>query len=223
MATGRMKRFELSGWLWGVAAILTIFVHSAQAQEVSLVGIFGAGKAVLVVDGGSPRTLAPGQSVNGVKLLKISRNAVTVEVSGQTRDITLGDRGGMSTTAGAKRSVTLIADSLGHFRGEGSINGHSVSFLVDTGASAVTMDSKTAAQLGLDLHGAVQGMVGTANGIVQSLRVSLGAVRLGDVTLYNVDGFIVQSNMPGVLLGASFLNRMEMHRDGNTMVLTQRY
>lgn len=223
MATGRMKRFNLSRWLWGLAVILTIFSQTAWAQKVSLVGIFGSGKAVLVIDGGPPRTLVPGQSLNGVRLLKISRNTVTVDISGKIQEVSLGDHGGMSTTGSGKHSVTLIADSLGHFRGEGAINGHSVSFLVDTGASAVTMDSSTAEQLGLDLHGAVQGMVGTANGVVQSLRISLESVRLGDVTLYNVDGFIVQSNMPGVLLGASFLNRMEMHRDGNTMVLTQRY
>ncbi|MGL4409523.1 MAG: retropepsin-like aspartic protease family protein, partial [Zoogloea sp.] len=63
----------------------------------------------------------------------------------------------------------------------------------------------------------------TANGVVQAWRVKLDTVQVGDVTLRNVDGIVHGADMPFVLLGMSFLNRMEMRRDGNTMVLRQRY
>ena len=41
--------------------------------------------------------------------------------------------------------------------------------------------------------------------------------------LHNVDALIHQTDMPVALLGMSFLNRMEMQRDGQTMTLKKRY
>jgi aspartyl protease family protein len=64
----------------------------------------------------------------------------------------------------------------------------------------------------------------TANGVVPTYKVKLDEVRLGDVTLNNVDGMVHEDNsLPVVLLGMSFLNRMEMKRDGEKMVLTKRF
>jgi len=64
----------------------------------------------------------------------------------------------------------------------------------------------------------------TANGVVATYKVKLDEVRLSDVTLNNVDGMVHADNsLPVVLLGMSFLNRMEMKRDGEKMVLTKRY
>ena len=119
--------------------------------------------------------------------------------------------------------MTLVADGHGHFSGVGTINGAEVSFLVDTGASAVTLDMATARRIGLELGRAEQGIAGTANGVVSTLNVKLDRVSLGGVTLRNVDAMVVQASLPQVLLGESFLNRMAMLREGSTMVLTQRY
>ena len=54
-------------------------------------------------------------------------------------------------------------------------------------------------------------------------KVQLDTVRVGDVTLHNVDALIHQTEMPIALLGMSFLNRMEMQRDGSTMTLKKRF
>jgi aspartyl protease family protein len=48
-------------------------------------------------------------------------------------------------------------------------------------------------------------------------------VRLGDITLHEVDVTVNETNMPWVLLGMSFLNRLEMRREGDTMTLKKRY
>ena len=63
----------------------------------------------------------------------------------------------------------------------------------------------------------------TANGVVPAYRVKLDEVRLGDISLNNVDGVVTIGSQPIVLLGMSFLNRMEMKRDGETMTLKKRF
>jgi aspartyl protease family protein len=229
LITGELLRLKVSAALrpgWGarsvLALILALSAGFAAAQNVSLVGIFGGNKAVLIVGDGPPRTVMPGEAINGVRLLGIGKESVTVDVSGSVQQLTLGDRQRHVASA-APQSVTLVADGRGHFSGAGGINGESVSFLVDTGASLVTMDTLTAQRIGLDLVHAEHGLAGTANGTIPTLRVKLDRVTLGGVTLRNVDGVVVQASLPQVLLGASFLNRMEMHREGSTMVLTQHY
>lgn len=66
-------------------------------------------------------------------------------------------------------------------------------------------------------------MMQTANGIVRAWKVRLDTVRVGDVTLRNIEGIVHGNDMPIALLGMSFLNRMEMRRDGTILQLRQRY
>jgi aspartyl protease family protein len=63
----------------------------------------------------------------------------------------------------------------------------------------------------------------TANGPTRIWRVKLASVKVGGITLSDVDASVHEQDMPVVLLGMSFLNRMEIRRDGQSMVLTQRY
>ena len=64
----------------------------------------------------------------------------------------------------------------------------------------------------------------TANGTATAYRVKLDSVRVGDIAVNNVDAVVLEgSQMPVALLGMSFLNRMEMKRDGQTMMLTKRF
>ena len=67
------------------------------------------------------------------------------------------------------------------------------------------------------------GYTQTANGVAQVARVKLNTVKVGDIVLNNVDATIHQQDMPVVLLGMSFLNRMEMQRNGDTMTLKKNY
>ena len=53
-------------------------------------------------------------------------------------------------------------------------------------------------------------------------RVSLGSVRVGDVTVYNVDATVVPAPMEHVLLGNSFLGRFQMRRDNDVLRLERR-
>jgi aspartyl protease family protein len=198
------------------------------AADVNLNGVVG-NKALLVIDNAKPRWLAVGDSSpQGIKLISISGDTAVVEEGGKRQTLKLGEsrrlNAGAAATASGNRSVKLNADGRGHFVTTGQINGQTVRFLVDTGASFVSLSSSEAKRLGLNYLEGDKATISTANGLVRSYKVKLDEVRLGDVTLNNVDGMVhADDSLPIVLLGMSFLNRMEMTRDGEQMVLKKRF
>jgi aspartyl protease family protein len=117
----------------------------------------------------------------------------------------------------------LTADSGGHFMTQGSINGRSVMFMVDTGATAIALDAAQAQSMGINFRKGRQIQLGTANGITPGWVVKLSSVRIGDVEVHEIDAIVVQQAMPIVLLGNSFLTRFQMRRENDMMVLERRY
>ena len=203
-------------------------VADVNAADVDLNGIIG-NKALLVIDGGKPRWLAVGEtSPEGVKLVSITGEAAVFEIAGQRQTMKMGQSGrvgaGSSPAGAGTQSVTLTSSGNGHFVTAGQINGQSVQFLVDTGASFVTLGSSDARRLNINYSGGQKIAMATANGMVPAYRIKLDEVRVGTVLLNNVDGIVhPDASMPVVLLGMSFLNRMEMKRDGETMTLKKRF
>lgn len=205
-----------------ILAALALFAPPVFAADVSLVGLIGS-KAIVVIDGGAPRTLAPGQeTAEGVLLLGTEKDAASFEINGRKRMLRMGQA--YSAAASGRQSVTLNADTRGHFITMGSINGGSVRFLVDTGATFVSLPAAEAKRLGIDYLRGQRGQMQTANGIATAYRVKLDTVKIGDITVNNVDAVVSENDALGVtLLGMSFLNRMEMKRDGQSMTLSKRY
>ena len=92
------------------------------------------------------------------------------------------------------------------------------------GATTIALSSGDATRLGIDYRKGRPGMMGTANGVATAYALKLDTVRVGDIVLNNVDAAVLEGNpMPFALLGMSFLNRMEMKREGQTMVLIRRF
>jgi aspartyl protease family protein len=211
-----MKNRSLAFAFCSLAAI------QARAADVSVVGVF-PGKAVLVIDGGSPKTYSVGSTVSsGIKLVSVSANGAVFDANGKKEKISLGEHVNRIAPAG-DASVTLQADSRGHFVVQGQINGGTTRMLVDTGASLVAIPASDATRLGIDYKKGRPGYVNTANGVAPVYQVTLDAVKVGDITLNQVDGVVQESGLPIILLGMSFLNRTEMRRDGEQMVLTKRF
>jgi aspartyl protease family protein len=204
------------------AALLAGAVH---AQSVVLSGILG-GKALLVVDGGPPKSVAVGQSHRGVKVLAVDAAQAEVEINGARQTLRLG-QGPVSAEEAApaadNQRIVLQAVSNGHFMAQGQINGGSVRFMVDTGASFVALSAAEAQRLGINLKTAQPAMMGTANGATQAWRVKLNSVRVGHVTVHEVDAVVMPAAMPYVLLGNSFLTRFQMTRTNDQLVLERRY
>ncbi len=199
-------------------------VLPANATEVALAGLL-PNRAVIVVNGGNPRTLAVGsKTADGVKLLAVEDGAATLEIDGKKQRLVLGEHAVASRASGGAATATLTADSRGQFLTQGSVNGTAVRFMVDTGATFVALSAADAARAGIDYRGKGQaGAAATANGVIRSWKVPGNTVRVGDITLYEVDVAVTEAGMPFVLLGMSFLNRVEMRRDGDTMTLRKRY
>jgi aspartyl protease family protein len=209
-----------------IAAALALAPPLAAAADINVVGLT-AGKAVVIIDKGKPRTLSVGQtSPEGVKLVEATTESATFEVGGKRQTLTTGQHGVISGGGGTGDSavVSLTADSRGHFITTGTVNGVSTRFLVDTGASMVALSVDDARRAGVNYLAGVRGRVQTANGIAVVYNVKLDAVRVGDITLNNVDAAVIEGDKLGIaLLGMSFLNRMEMKRAGDTLTLIKRY
>ena len=87
----------------------------------------------------------------------------------------------------------------------------------------ISIGANDARRIGIDPGKGERGITNTANGQAVVSRVKLNTVRVGDIVLHNVDALVHQNDLPVTLLGMSFLNRMEMQRDGDTMTLKKRY
>ncbi len=225
------KRHRWPGKAGSMVALAWVLLLPAgsQAQSVALQGMLG-NRALLIVDGGTPRSVAPGDTHQGVKVLSTAGDEAVVEIGGKRHTLRVGDApasvGGSSGAAGSGargRRIVLTAGSGGHFVAQGAINGQAAQFMVDTGATAVTLGLPDARRMGVPYESGRKVQMGTANGMVPAWLVRLDAVRVGDVEVFGVEGIVSQQPMPYVLLGNSFLSRFQMKRDNDQMVLDRRY
>lgn len=211
---------EMLRWL---AAVALLWAGAASAQTVSMSGRLGE-KALLMIDG-SPRTVAVGATVQGVKLVSITPEGAVVELGGKRHTVPMGGTpvslGAGGASDGGTR-VVLTAGSGGHFMTTGAINGKAVEFMVDTGATTIALSAADAERIGLKYKDGQRGMASTAGGVVPVYRVNLTSVRVGEVTVYGIEATVVQAQMPFVLLGNSFLNRFQMTRINDMLTLEKR-
>lgn len=219
---------HLRAVLLSLAAAAALAPPSATAQSVALSGVLGS-KALLVIDGGTPRALAAGESLQDVRVLQVSGDTAEVEIKGRRQTLRLGEApislGGRGAAVGDPalgRRVVLKADNRGHFIERGQINGKTMVYMVDTGASSVAIGRSDAERMGLPFLKGQPVMMRTANGDAQGWRLRLDSVRVGDVEVFGVDAVVAPLPMPYVLLGNSFLAHVQMTRQGSEMVLERR-
>jgi aspartyl protease family protein len=195
-----------------------------QSPTVQLNGTLGAKAALLVIDG-EPRSVQVGASVAGVKLLSLEDGRAVVEVGGRRQTLTLGAHPGRVLNAGPARprQILLPMGPGGHFTSSGQINGQTTQFLVDTGATAISISQIEADKLGLRYLNGRRLMTQTANGAVPAYLISLATVRIGEVEVRDIDAIVIPGQMSHVLLGNSFLNRFQMRRENEVMTLDLRY
>ena len=215
MATAFMPRI--------IALLTGLACATAAAADVALIGVIGDRAAVLAVDGGEPKTVKVGQRWNGIAVLSVEKDRAKVEIEGRERTLLLGQHYRGVPVKSDRQHVTLAADARGHFVAEGTVNGNPVRFLVDTGATSVVLPGRDAERLGLDYRKGERGLNQTANGVVATYRVTLDNVRVGDIEVSAVDAVVIEQGLNIALLGMSFLNRVEMKREGQSMVLIRRF
>jgi aspartyl protease family protein len=211
-------------------AIGLLISTGASALDVNLVGLF-PNKALVQIDG-VLKTMAVGDKTrDNVTLLSVTRDNATFDIQGQRLALSMGPARSQSgpapateTRAAAVANYAKVAtDARGDFVADGDVNGMPVRFAVDTGATFITLPAKEASRLGLDYRAGKKVVMETANGDVSAYRLKLDAVRVGSVTLNDVDAVVTEGDsLPIALLGMSFLNRTDMKREGTTLTLTKR-
>jgi aspartyl protease family protein len=203
--------------LWSAVAF-------AEAADVRVVGLF-SGRAVLLV-GGQQRLLKPGQtSPEGVQLISATSEEALLLIDGQEVTARLDGRVSARKRSPEVSEVQVWRDTAGMYTTVGSINGLPVTFLVDTGATAVAMNADQARRLGIDFRviGRQSGVT-TASGIEHAWAITLAAVKVGDLELHNVAAVVLEGAHPATtLLGMSYLGRLEINNDGRLMTLRKKY
>lgn len=196
--------------------------HDALAISVNLVGLF-PGKAVVVINQTAPRTMSTGQkTAEGVTLVSTDSDSAVFDIEGKRETLKLGEPFS-APSSGTPGSVTIVSDAQGHHWVNGTINGRSIRFLVDTGATLVAVPAAFARSAGIDYLKGARGTVQTANGAAIAYRVTLNSLQVGDITLHQIHATVMETGLDTALLGMSFLSRTEMKRDTNGMVLTKRF
>jgi aspartyl protease family protein len=201
---------------------LLLLVHdSSGVERVVVFGLF-KDKAVFEIDG-KPYTLTTGEtSSDGVTLVSANSKEAVLEINGTRNTYTLGVHIGSSFDGPAPgKTVTIAPDSQGMFMVNGSINGHQVTLMVDTGATLITMNRQAAGRFGIDykLTGK-QAVSSTASGYQTLYIINLKSVNVGGIQLENVAAAVHDGDFPEVvLLGNSFLNNVSIKREGQLLQL----
>lgn len=122
------------------------------------------------------------------------------------------------------RSLDIPRDARGHFQTDGHIDGQRVNFMIDTGASLVALNEKSAARFGFrPSRSDYNATVTTANGTIKAARTRLAMIELGGLVVRDVDAVVLPDEaLSENLLGLSFLSKLKRFEYANgRLVLEQ--
>lgn len=132
--------------------------------------------------------------------------------------IIVGESGTVvSTDVNGHAMVILNRERSGHFLARGEINNHTVTFIVDTGATDVAISENAARSMGLEFGPRIRVM--TAAGPASAWVTRLDSVRLGGLELMNVRATITSGLGDEALLGMGFLKHFNLRQDGDRLVI----
>ena len=191
--------------------------------DIKVQGLFSK-KAVISING-QRRILALGKSSpEGVTLVAVDSDQVILEIEGKQQSYTLGSSISLNFTKAKNIEEKVFADERGMFMSIGSINGQSVRFLVDTGATTIAMNTTQAKRLGVRYRTEGRSATAsTASGFVKAYSVRLKSVSLGKIKRKDIEAMVIDGEHPGpILLGMSFLGNLKVEKAGNTLTLKSR-
>ncbi len=210
--------------LLGVGLMLAWLPLATAVEQITVEALF-SGQAMVRVDGKRRLLKLNKPSPEGLILISSDSREAVIEVDGERRSYALGSHVSTQFKEPEQVSAKIWRDEHGAYTTVGSINGRTVNFLVDTGATAVALYRADARRLGLDYKIEGEPMyVSTANGTAPAYELDLDRVQVGDIVLRNVRGYVIESEGVGrILLGMSFLNRVRMEDQGSVLLLHRQY
>jgi aspartyl protease family protein len=210
-----------------VSLMILASVVNATNTSIAVVGL-SEDSAVIDIHG-KLQVLKLGQiSPQGITLISADSEEAILEIDEQQSVYKLSGRvknlpSMVSPPSSQPAFVRILPNQQEMYITQGSINNHTVHFLVDTGATLIAMSSQQAQQLGIPYQQGEIQLVSTASEVVKAYRIRLDKVQVGDITLYAIESFVLEGEQPKeILLGMSFLNHLEMRREGKILELRQR-
>jgi aspartyl protease family protein len=211
--------------LWIVGAIILLNTSLAWSKDLSVVvvGLF-RNQAVVEINH-EQRLLKVGKtSPEGVTLISANSKKAVLEIDGVKRTYQLGEHISSSFSSTTAQAEVNLWPTNGMYLTAGIVNGYTVDFVVDTGASAIALNAETATRVGLDYLNAKKIQIKTASGTEIGYEVKLNSVQIGDITLNDVRAMVIDGKEPQrALLGMTFLNQLEMNRSDRKLNLKQKY
>lgn len=207
---------SLVGTVWPVTAM--------AVDKVRVVALF-KNKAMVEIDGKRHFLKVGDTSPEGVQLISANTDEAVIKVNGRQDTYGLGSQYGGNFAKREAAEVKIWRDTNGAFNTVGSINGRMTDMMVDTGATIIAMSEVEAKRLGIQyrLKGKRSG-VSTASGFAEAYALVLDKVQVGEIALQNVQAVVIKGNAPRrVLLGMSFLKRVEMSNQGDMLLLRSKY
>jgi aspartyl protease family protein len=207
-----------------IAALLLVIASAAALADgdVKVVALF-SGKALLQV-GDKQKIVADGETFEGVYLKSASGRGAVVVIDGEEVELGLNRTIAGNFKKPDRSSLRIYPDSLGMYYIDGEINGEKTRFLVDTGATFVTLSGRKARSLGIDYRRGIPSTAQTASAVVSVWQVRLDSISVGGIEVLNVDATVISGDRPlEVLLGNSFLKHTRMQNAGSVLELKKRY
>jgi aspartyl protease family protein len=194
-----------------------------QAADIVVLGLL-KDMVILRVDGKQYKLRTGEASPEGIKLIAADSEQAVLEFDGRRETYVLGSHISATFTAPEKAGA-MIRPINGMYHVAGFINRQPVEFVVDTGASSIAINANLARKLGIDFRAeGEQGYSSTASGYARIYKLKLDSVQIGDIVINNVEAAVLEGDFPTTaLLGMSFLNRVNIKRDGELMVLEKKW
>lgn len=205
------------GLMWPVFDAL-----SANVPRIQVLGLF-RDKAVVKINGKQSMLKVGDEAKDGIRLVRSNARLAVIEINGENRKFGLGSQVSTSLSK-PKSAIVRIPSHRGMYKTSGLINGRSVDFLVDTGASIIAMARPTADKLQIRyLETGIPMKVSTASEMKNAWQVKFNSVTVGEITLHQVDGTVIDTvHDQEILLGMSFLGRVKFSQDQGIVVLEAR-
>ena len=212
-------------WLRAFMILLVLLpagAATAQTVGVKVIALF-SNKALLQV-GDKQKIVSAGETFEGVLLQSATGRGAVVVIAGETMSLDLNQSIAGNFKKPERGNLKIFADANGMYFVRGTINNTSTGFLVDTGATNVTMSGNKARALGIDYKKGKRGRAQTAAAIVTVWGVTLNSVGIGGIRLNNVAASVIEGDKPSeVLLGNSFLRHTDIQQTSSVLTIRERY
>ncbi len=210
-------------WIVGLIILLNATSAWSEVLNIVVVGLF-RDKAVVEINSKQHVLQVGEQSPEGLTLISANSREAILEKNGIQQVYLLGTHIGTNFSAPVAQTVVSLWPTNGMYLTPGSVNGFSVDFLVDTGASSVALNAATAERLGIDFRRGTKVGVKTASGIDSAYQVTLDSVQVGEITLHNIRAMVLDGREPErALLGMTFLSELDIQRADQRMDLKKKF